>query len=544
VAPLELSRREWLLALAGVSASSCLRHVAPDLPRIGGSIVGAGHKRGHLLRDGFRPQPRRSEKTAVAILGGGMAGLSAAWALDRAGLRDFVVLELEDVAGGTARSGANQVSAYPWGAHYVPVPDPGHRSLIALLEEVGAVTGRDAGGRPVYAESVLCRDPEERVFYRGEWYEGLYPRVGASTADRTQLEAFEAEMGRWASWRDGHGYRGFALPRARSSDSIEPRALDGMSMDAWMQLKGFDSARLRWFAEYACRDDFGTTLAQTSAWAGVHYFASRLDHAGAEPAEFLTWPEGNGRLVRQLVERAGARVRPGALVASINPIASGVNVVYFDERSQEAVELRAEHAVCAMPRFLASRLIEPWRQTPPSFLSETVYGSWMVANVTLRERPQGRGFPLAWDNVLYDSPALGYVVATHQSHHDYGPTVLTYYLPLVDDDVRAARARLLATPWETWVAAILADLGRAHPGVRDIVDNVDVMLWGHAMVRPRPGFMWSEELRASSLPLGRLHFAHTDLSGMALLEEAQYWGIHAAEAILRDRQHPHTSWLD
>ena len=55
--------------------------------------------------------------------------------------------------------------------------------------------------------------------------------------------------------------------------------------------------------------------------------------------------------------------------------------------------------------------------------------------------------------------------------------------------------------------------------------------------------MWSDALEASRVPLGRIHFAHTDLSGMALLEEAQYWGVHAAEAILRDAGRRHESWL-
>jgi hypothetical protein len=167
----------------------------------------------------------------------------------------------------------------------------------------------------------------------------------------------------------------------------------------------------------------------------------------------------------------------------------------------------------------------------------------MVANLTLRDRPQGRGFPLAWDNVLYDSPSLGYVVATHQSGQDYGPTVFTYYLPLLDDDPRQARERLLRTPHPEWVDRILADLGRAHPGLRDLVERVDVYLWGHAMVRPRPGFLWSEALAASARPMGSIHFAHTDLSGIALFEEAQYWGIRAAEGVMRERGHRFTSWL-
>jgi hypothetical protein len=64
------------------------------------------------------------------------------------------------------------------------------------------------------------------------------------------------------------------------------------------------------------------------------------------------------------------------------------------------------------------------------------------------------------------------------------------------------------------------------------------------MVRPRPGFLWSEALAAAARPLGRIHFAHTDLSGMALLEEAQYWGIRAAEAILRECGQNFRSWLD
>jgi hypothetical protein len=124
------------------------------------------------------------------------------------------------------------------------------------------------------------------------------------------------------------------------------------------------------------------------------------------------------------------------------------------------------------------------------------------------------------------------VVATHQSGRDAGPTVLTYYLPLVDDDPAAGRRRLLATTWEAWVDLIVSDLSRAHPGLRDLVENVDVYLWGHAMVRPRPGFMWSDALAASAQPLGRLRFAHTDLSGMALFEEAQHWGLRAAAEIL------------
>jgi glycine/D-amino acid oxidase-like deaminating enzyme len=529
------TRRDVLKALAAVAATACRR--TPPRPPIGGSIVGGAHARGHRLRESTRPEPESWESAGVAIVGAGVAGLSAAWALDRAGAGDFVVLELEDAAGGTARSGTSAVTPYPWGAHYVPVPDPANRPLVALLEEAGAISGRDAAGKPVYAEDVLCRDPQERLFVRGEWYEGLYPRVAASEQDLRELAAFEREMRGWARWRDGRGRRAFSVPRAHASDAAEVRALDAISMDRYLRDRGWSSERLRWFVEYGCRDDFGSTLAQTSAWAGVHYFAARLDEEGGG-ADFLTWPEGNGRLVGLMADRAGARVRTGALVLRVATRANGVDVVYRDEPEGRVRGIHAAHAVLAVPGFLAARIVEGAPRPPGG-----AYGAWMVANITLRERPESRGFPLAWDNVLYASPSLGYVVATHQQGRDHGPTVFTYYLPLLDDDPRAARRRLLDTPWEAWVEAILRDLGPAHGGLRELVETVDVYLWGHAMVRPAPGLPWSEALRASAQPVERLHFAHTDLSGMALFEEAQYWGVRASEAVLRDRGDRYESWL-
>jgi NAD(P)-binding Rossmann-like domain len=543
VAALELkraSRRAFLQALGASTVAAC----APRsrIRKIEGRIVGGNHARGHRVRDGVKREVQLAENVGVAILGGGVSGLSAAWAFERAGFHDYVVLELEDAPGGTARSGTGPITAYPWAAHYVPVPHLSNRPLVALLDEVGAVAGRDPAGKPVWAEEVLCREPQERLFFGGQWQEGLYPRDGASAEDLRQLATFEAEMRRWARWRDSQGKRAFAVPRFHGSSAPEVRALDRQSMAEYMDANGWTSPRLRWFVEYGCRDDFGATLAQTSAWAGVHYFAARLDAERNEAAEFLTWPEGNGRLVAHLARTVGERLRLGCLVLDMKSARDHVEVVY-ENAAGRAMGLRAAQSVFALPRFLVSHLVADLRESPPSGLRETVYGSWMVANLSLRDRPASRGFPLAWDNVLYDSSSLGYVVATHQSGRDVGPTVFTYYVPLLDDDPRRGRERLLRTSWTNWVDTILTDLGRAHPGIEDLVQRVDVYVWGHAMVRPRPGFMWSDALAECARPLGRIHFAHTDLSGMALFEEAQYWGIRSAEAVMRERGHRFTSWL-
>ena len=82
-------------------------------------------------------RPSRIEKVSVVIVGGGIAGLSAAWRLHKRGFHDFVLLEMNDQAGGNSRWGENEITAYPWAAHYVPVPGA-RRSTFASSSKIWA----------------------------------------------------------------------------------------------------------------------------------------------------------------------------------------------------------------------------------------------------------------------------------------------------------------------------------------------------------------------------------------------------------------------
>ena len=510
----ELTRRELLLAFLGVACSPRSRHPLPP-----GEIVGASDAVGHRLRAPHNVVPSEWTAHDVVIVGAGVAGLGAAWRFKHADFEDVVVLELEEVAGGTARSGKN----YPWGAHYVPVPLREDRALTRVLSEMGVLESTDP---PTAGEQFIVRDPEERIFYRGRWYEGLYLNAGASADDLRQLREFEAEIAKWVAFRDGRGRRAFAIPSALASDDAEVLALDRMSMAEWMDARRWTSPRLRWLVDYACRDDYGARLADTSAWAGVFYFASRVAAPGKESEPLITWPEGNGRLVAHLGK--SARVDTGWLVVSVAPVENGVDVVAVSRDGRHARGIHAKHVVFAAPQFIAARVIRDY----PRDVHEFVYGSWLVANLALKDRPKSAGFPLCWDNVLVESPSLGYVVATHQSGPDYGPTVLTYYYAFCDRDPRVGRSRLLSLNREQWAEVVLSDLERAHPEIRTLTQRLDVMRWGHAMIRPHPGFINSPARHRASEPLRNIHFANADLSGVALFEEALDHGVRAAEEIL------------
>ena len=523
---MNLSRRDLLTIFLGapLAAAAC-RAKAPKRPE--GEIVGASASRGHELRQQQKREPLSWRTTEVAIIGGGPAGLAAAWRLVRGGKRDYEMLELEPDVGGTSRYGTDALVDHPWGAHYINAPMAENRAMITLLEEMRVIEGRDKDGAPVIGEQFLCREPDERVFYRGRWYEGLYLHAGASPADLAELQRFETLIAAFADFRGADGRRAFAIPMAKSTSDPRITGLDQISMATWLTENELTSPRLRWLVDYACRDDYGTRIEDTSAWAGLFYFAARKRSDGKESQPVITWPEGNGRLVRHLHGIVHERVTTGALVTEVRPTASGVDVVAVD-RQNVAFGVRAKHAIVAAPHFVAERIVRDLagNPLPPRNFA---YGTWLVSNVHLRERPAGRGFPLSWDNVIYESPSLGYVVATHQRGLDRGPTILTHYFPMCD---AAARQTLLGLDYGACADIVLSDLRRAHPEIDTLVTRLDCMRWGHAMVRPKPRFLFGSEREAAATPIGNLCFAHSDLSGVALFEEAFYRGVHAAEAVL------------
>lgn len=542
-----LSRRELVASFLGLAVASACRKERPREP-VPGELVDHAFETGHLLREGSLPVSNEPPRVVdVLVVGAGAAGLSAAWRLRGAGITDLLVCELDTEAGGTARSGRNAITAFPWGAHYLPAPLEAVGPVPRLLEELGILLGVEEDGRPRIAEEALVRDPEERLFYRGAWYEGLYLRAGASPEDLAELARFEAQMDALSSVRDGKGRKAFAVPTYRGSDDAEWTALDRTSMADWMRAQGYRSARLWWMVDYACRDDYGATPEHVSAWAGLWYFCARQDGKHRRGEGYLSWPEGNGRLIRHLVEAVGvSRLRTGVLAHTVTPGADGVRVDALEAGTKRPVAFLARQVVLACPRFVAAKVVAPWRRAPPAFLAEFQYGPWVVANLSLTEPPPTRGFPLAWDNVLYESRSLGYVVATHQLDValEGGPTVFTWYYPLTGADVRAERTRALSLRYEDWEALVMADLGPAHVGLRERATGLQVMRWGHAMVRPRPGFLWGGARQAAAASLGeRLHFAHSDLGGMALFEEANAAGVRAAERALRGLGRRDASWL-
>jgi hypothetical protein len=138
--------------------------------------------------------------------------------------------------------------------------------------------------------------------------------------------------------------------------------------------------------------------------------------------------------------------------------------------------------------------------------------------------------------VVQREPGLGYVVSTHQDIRVHPPqqTVFTSYVALTHlapDQARrwmdqATPAQLLALAMEDLQQAYGWQFGAA-------VERVDITLRAHAMAIPTPGFRSNAGLRKLQQADGKILFAHADLSGFSLFEEASWWGYQAALKALK-----------
>lgn len=498
-------------------------------------MLGPSRALGHRIRErdfeeaAKGAQRENQDSLAVVIIGGGIAGLSAGWWLAKHNI-DFRILEMESEVGGNASSGKNEISRYPWGAHYVPLANIESKYVRQLFSELGVITAGAADDKPTYNELYLCHAPQERLFKDGTFQESLLPRRGLQPEDADEIKRFYTVMHKIKAEVGSDGKPAFAIPIELSSMDAKYRDLDKLSFAQWLSDNGFKGRPLRWYTDYCCKDDYGALAENVSAWAGIHYFAGRRGRASnAEENAIVTWPEGNGFLVNKLKELLADKIVTGSAVFSIKEKDGMVETSYIQDQGKAKI-LCSEKAIFCAPRFLAPYLIDGYK----SESKKATYAPWLVGNISLSKLPSGNGIPSAWDNVSYYSQSLGYVVATHQNISTrQGKSVITYYYPLSQKEPSQARKELLSRSATDWFKLIVDDLEAMHPGIGANIISADLWPWGHGMVSPKVGYIWGDRLKLPG-QFGAISFAHSDMSGISNFEEAQYRGIMAADEIIRN----------
>jgi len=521
-------------AILVTGVSGCLKKNANVVPC---DFEGVNSSFGHIIRGKVSRIPKYTLQVPILIVGGGVSGLTVGYHLWKEGIKDFLLLDNSDKIGGNAISGNNQYSDYPLGAHYLTLPNLDNVDLINFLNDNGYIVGFDNDGLPEYNEQDLCHAPQERLFIKNKWQEGLVPHYGIDQVELQQITTFFQYIDKLKDLKDGNGSYVFNIPISKSSFDDEWLKLDNITFKQWLLDNNYSSEALFWFLNYGTKDDYGTIIDDISALVGLHYFAARRGAAANGVSNtILTWPEGNNKLVRTLSNNFNDKIKSTTMVLDIDTSGDQLRVTCVDGKSMEVFEVVCDDCVLATPQYINNRLLE----NTPEYTSRTVptieYSPWIVANIILNNWNEDPSFvPLCWDNVIYGSDSIGYVYAQHQNMEVvHGPKVITWYYPITHKLGKDARNFLANTDNEFWKNKIINDLEMAHPGIADKIMNIKLWEWGHAMVKPLPGTISNlMKLKSKYSLQNRVHFCHSDLSGISLFEEAFYHGKRTSKQIIK-----------
>lgn len=513
-----LAFSQFLISCADSAKKIVLRWVLPNKH--------LGHR---LLTMDF-PKPNQSDKTTIAIIGGGISGLVTGYYLLKNGITDFIIIELEKEAGGNSRYLQHPISPSPLGAHYLPLPNKHDAKLIDLLIELD-VLYKDADGSIEANEDYLCHDLQERLFLFNKWQEDQLPKTYQSSTDQQEFSKFYTYIKALQNEKDAIGRYYFDIPISSSSTETKYHHLDTMTMQDWLIANGYQSKMIWEHIDYCCRDDFGLGISEVSAWAGLHYFAGRKTDAWSHYHDtVLTSAKGNGFLVDKLTKILNDKIRSQQLAYQVSKKNGMLISNIYDETKKISYELECEKIVLATPQYVSRRLM-PERIWKSDFF---YYNPWVVANILLIPNEKFNKKLLAWDNVLFYGKGLGYIYNQHQDSSFPSEKIsITYYYTVRDVAMHKRRKFVHDKSTEYWKEFIINDLELAHPDIRSQIESMSINIWGHGMVSPRPHFILNQELKKYGEPIeNKIFFAHSDLAGISIFEEAFHQGWRAAHDIL------------
>jgi monoamine oxidase len=262
----------------------------------------------------------------VVILGGGLAGLTAAYTLMNRGY-EVLVLEGQDRVGGrvlTVRDGFQAAAHVEMGATRIFSTHAATLKYVNLFG-LGPLVPYDSGKPAFYVGGQRFAPPPA-----GQ----AWPIAGMSYAEKANPFAFIARY-------LGSGFAKLGNLDATDWPNGQPSALDldKVTVEQYLLSQGASRGWVDWFCALE------GNIKRVNACAG---FAVEKVAAGADGELPASIPGGNDRLPRAFAAALGDRVKLRCKVVSLEQSVSEVTVTYLDAQGRQS-RLRADRCVCALP---------------------------------------------------------------------------------------------------------------------------------------------------------------------------------------------------
>lgn len=349
------------------------------------------------------------------------------------------------------------------------------------------------------------------------------------------------------------------------------RWLDSMTYAQLLRKAGYGEVVERWVTPAFACGQFGVAADAVSA-AAVSLLGFPLTEPPApaglsgDDVKDISFPGGNAAILRAMLRRTipgslpgpenldtivagnldfAALDRPGQAVRlKLNSTvvrvehdgdpstAGSVLVTYVNGGKQHRV--RAKTAIMAIGGWVCRRVVRDLSRAHADAYAKMNYGPELTVNVAVRNWrffdklgiSAARWFEgLGWHVVVRRNMVLhpGQAALTPDS-----PIVLTFYIPFLypgeapEVQGSLARQKILSTPYVDFERQIreqmTAMFGAYGFDARRDIAGVILNRWGHCFSAPPPGFLYSQDGSDSPRdilrkPFGRIHFAHSELSG-------------------------------
>ena len=441
----------------------------------------------HEVRDGHSfIAPAPGAHYDIAILGGGVSGLTAAYLLRD---QDFILLEKEPHWGGNAYLQEYEGQAFATGAAFTGKDDSASR----LSKEIGL-------------EPLPVDSPDGTIvggiFVPDTWRSGLEHLPYR----RTVIDGFK-------KFRE-------EMLRIDMKAKAQAKELDLM---AWSHfLRGYPPEVIAWCDGFG-RSNWGGSSSETSAMIGV---GSIQELATAGPDDRATFPGGLGAITRRLaaiLSRSHAeRMCSGAAVVAVEQGRGHVGVTYVRDGKVQSLEAKA--VIVALPKFFARRIVAGLPAAQSQAMAKIQYAPYAVVNLIF-DRPVFNGGYDTWcpGNAFTDFIVADWVIR-NQPGYKQRNNILTCYMPLP----QANRAELLSEDQCRELAAkVLTDFCKLFPKMDASPVEVQFYRRGHPMMISAPG-NYTELLPIARRPMERVFFANTDSEGAVSSTDSAITAAHRA----------------